>query len=100
MRVEFYAESLAVPAGGTAALALVATWDDPEAKSTLDAAERAWMATSAPPHRLDEAGLTLRQQILSASGGTRVGVGDVIVAAGVSLRCTPTGWNETQRPEG
>lgn len=98
MRVEFYAESLAVPAGGTAALALVGTWQDPDARSALDAAERAWHHTSVPPHKMDEAGLALRQQILSATGGVRVGVGDVIVAGGVPLRCVSSGWEETSLP--
>lgn len=95
-----YVLGLAVPVEGAANLALVAEWDDYLSSNPVAAAERAWTLLSMPPHKMSEDDQRLRQEILSMTGGLRPGVGDVIVAGGVPLRCAPEGWERTADPAG
>lgn len=76
----------------------VTGWDDPAAASAVHAAEHAWRVCALAPHVLDPEEQAWRTAWDAAARGHGLSVGDVVVAAGNALVCTPTGFDPTTLP--
>lgn len=93
VRVELWCRPLAVRKGHPPAVSKLLEWDDPSAVSPTEAAERAWSVTNDDPSGLAGWMLEQRRRWDAVAGGLSIGVGDVVVAGGVRLRCTAKGFD-------
>lgn len=65
----------------------VAEWDDPDARHPQEAAQRVWRVCSSGAMDLTPLEQEWASQWRARRNGYGFGIGDVVVAQGVSLRC-------------
>lgn len=101
MRVELWVRTDLTrrPDGARAPLTRLAEWDDPDARTARQAAERAWRVCAHSAHTLSPLEREWREGWDAAARGYGLGVGDVVVVDGRALRCEPTGFAPTELPD-
>lgn len=90
MRVEVWLRPL--PGAVTVDHELVAVWDFPS-PDPATAAEKVWETTNSHPEELEGWEAAVRRAFDEVANGRTLGVGDVVVAGGVRMTCTPTGFD-------
>lgn len=93
MRVELWCRPMRLsPNGDPSRLELLFVYEDEESVSAEAAAERAWTMSNAHPELLSGWMQEARRELASTAPGRSLGVGDVVVASGMRLRCSPSGF--------